>query len=75
MSWFDRAACRGMSVDLFIPTQHKGGPATYEETRPVCDSCEVKTECLNYAVTSGEHLGMWGGTTPRERFRMRGLAA
>lgn len=36
----------------------------------VCNRCTVRTECLDFAV-DGDERGIWGGTTERDRARMR----
>lgn len=37
----------------------------------LCNTCPVGVECLEYAVREGQVEGIWGGTTKRERARMR----
>jgi WhiB family redox-sensing transcriptional regulator len=37
----------------------------------ICRSCPVRTECLDWAVSTGQHEGVWGGMTPEERRRLR----
>jgi hypothetical protein len=51
----------------------------------VCeDNCPVKRECLAYALANMNaddddyaigYYGVWGGTTPADRFRMLGRRA
>lgn len=36
----------------------------------ICLGCPVQRECLEYAVDNGE-AGVWGGTSERERRRIR----
>jgi WhiB family redox-sensing transcriptional regulator len=36
--------------------------------------CPVIMECLHYAVTHDEKFGVWGGTSERERRRLRAAA-
>ena len=65
--WTARAACRGVGADVFFTEQD-------EATRPakeVCAGCPVREECLDYALRNGERHGVWGGTSERERRRMR----
>lgn len=38
-----------------------------EEARAICMTCPVRDECLNYALETGETVGIWGGLTPEER--------
>jgi WhiB family transcriptional regulator, redox-sensing transcriptional regulator len=33
----------------------------------LCRECPVRVECLTHAVTVGERVGVWGGTTARDR--------
>lgn len=68
--WRDRAACRSLSPDIFFPD--KGG--TTEDTiraRHVCAVCPVQGECLDYALTTGQKWGIWGGTSENERRQIR----
>ncbi len=49
-------------------------PATADEEAEalaLCATCPVRTECLQYALRNSENHGIWGGTTPEERRRMR----
>lgn len=36
----------------------------------VCGRCEVRAECLEYALQRREPYGVWGGTTPHERRKL-----
>lgn len=68
MSWRDRAACLGADPDLFFPERggHPNAPA-----KAVCGDCPVSDECLAYAVECRITVGVWGGTTDRERRTIR----
>lgn len=66
-SWRDQANCLGMDPDLFFA--HRG--ESVEEARAVCMACEVRVDCLEYAITNGEKLGLWGGLTERQRRALR----
>jgi WhiB family transcriptional regulator, redox-sensing transcriptional regulator len=33
----------------------------------ICMACPVRAECLNYAITTDQSEGVWGGTTPSQR--------
>jgi len=66
--WYLRGACRGLESSIFYPD-----PAVEaEEARAlaVCAGCEVRSECLDHAMASGESTGIWGGTTERDRRRI-----
>ena len=51
----------------WFPT--KGQPI--DACRAVCAACSVREPCLAYAVEHFVDEGVWGGTSPRERRRMR----
>ena len=69
--WQADAECRDLPPDLFFPSS---GPGT-EAAKAVCATCPVCADCLDAALRRVEQHGVWGGTTPRERRRMRrGLA-
>ena len=64
--WFAQAACRGRTEKFFLD---KGqSPA---EAKAICAGCEVRQECLDYAIAKRETRGIWGGLTPVERRRHR----
>ena len=65
-TWRDHAACRGIDPEIFYPvSDEEADPA-----KTICDDCSVRTLCLEYALTSRERDGVWGGATERERRRM-----
>ena len=37
----------------------------------VCAGCEVRKECLEFAMSHEQVYGIWGGTTPEDRQRAR----
>ena len=39
--------------------------------RAVCAICPVSGECLEYAMGNNEQHGIWGGTTGRQRRRIK----
>lgn len=67
MSWWDRAACRGVNPDVF----HPNGSIGVEVAQQYCARCPVAADCLEYALTNGIEAGVWGGKSERERRRIR----
>ncbi len=65
--WQERANCLGVDPDLFFPERG----ASTREAKAVCRGCEVRDECLEYALDQGEKFGIWGGLSERERRRVR----
>jgi WhiB family transcriptional regulator, redox-sensing transcriptional regulator len=70
--WQAHAACRGQGSDLWI-VDSPGAP--YETHRAVCASCPVREPCLSYALAHKSLKGFWGGTTERERQKLRRATA
>ena len=68
--WQERALCAQTDPEAFFP--EKGGST--REAKKVCTDCEVKTECLEYALANDERFGIWGGLSERERRRLRKAA-
>ena len=66
-SWLDRAACQGLDTNLFFTER---GEST-AQVKAVCKACPVRVDCLNYALDTGQHFGVWGGVSERGRRRMR----
>lgn len=60
-------ACNGTDPDMFFPNRGE----SLEPAISVCARCVVREECLEYAVANGEKYGVWGGTSERERRRLR----
>ena len=66
-SFMDLGSCRGLDPEIFFPDRgHSLRPA-----QKVCGGCIVADECLEYALANGERFGVWGGTSERERRRIR----
>ncbi|MDT7715432.1 MAG: WhiB family transcriptional regulator, redox-sensing transcriptional regulator [Pseudonocardiales bacterium] len=68
MDWRHRAACRDEDPELFFPVG-TSGPALLQiaEAKIACRRCPVSTECLNWALASGQDAGVWGGMSEEER--------
>jgi WhiB family redox-sensing transcriptional regulator len=65
--WMARAACHGQGTAAFFrPFGAEGGAA-----KAICAQCDVRPECLQHALADPELRGVWGGTSERERQRMR----
>lgn len=69
---WDGAACLDEDPELFFPVGETGAALhQFEFARRVCDTCERRTACLEVAIATDAPHGMWGGTTPEERRRMK----
>lgn len=67
LAWQSRALCAQTDPEAFFP--EKGGST--REAKRVCLSCEVRVECLEYALAQDERFGIWGGLSERERRRLK----
>ena len=65
--WQERALCSQTDPEAFFP--EKGGST--REAKRICSRCEVKSECLEYALGHDERFGIWGGLSERERRKLK----
>ncbi|WP_405433832.1 WhiB family transcriptional regulator [Micromonospora sp. NBC_00617] len=63
--WWERAACRGIDVDVFYPLPND----RVAEARAllVCAQCPIRARCRRYAISNRETYGIWGGMTEQQR--------
>jgi WhiB family redox-sensing transcriptional regulator len=68
MDWRHDAACRDEDPELFFPVG-TSGPALMQvtEAKAVCHRCTVASDCLAWALASGQDAGVWGGMSEDER--------
>jgi WhiB family redox-sensing transcriptional regulator len=65
--WQEQALCAQTDPEAFFP--EKGGST--REAKRICTGCEVRAECLEYALAHDERFGIWGGLSERERRRLK----
>lgn len=66
--WRFDGECYDLSrPDIFYP----GKGESLKEGKAVCNECAMKQTCLEYALSNNEQFGLWGGTSERERARIR----
>lgn len=65
--WALHGRCRSAPAAVFFP----GRGDDVEAARAVCAGCPVASECREYALAHHELIGVWGGTTGRERRHLR----
>jgi WhiB family redox-sensing transcriptional regulator len=68
VDWRHRSACLDEDPELFFPIGNTG-PAILqiEEAKQVCRRCEVREQCLSWALEAGQDHGVWGGLSEDER--------
>ncbi|WP_433363893.1 WhiB family transcriptional regulator [Streptosporangium sp. CA-115845] len=62
LDWQDLALCAETDPEAFFPEE--GGPSP---AKKICRSCEVRAECLEYALDNEIMFGIWGGISERSR--------
>lgn len=67
LGWQSDALCAQTDPEAFFP--EKGGST--RDAKRVCGACNVKAQCLEYALANDERFGIWGGLSERERRRLR----
>jgi WhiB family transcriptional regulator, redox-sensing transcriptional regulator len=67
LAWQADALCAQTDPEAFFP--EKGGST--RDAKKICGSCEVRGECLEYALQNDERFGIWGGLSERERRKLR----
>lgn len=65
--WRDFALCAETDPESFFP--EKGGST--RDAKRTCRSCEVRAECLEYALETDERFGIYGGLSPEQRRRIQ----
>jgi len=67
LAWQSDALCAQTDPEAFFP--EKGGST--RDAKKICSSCEVRAQCLEYALANDERFGIWGGLSERERRKLR----
>jgi len=72
MDWVNNAKCREEDPELFFPIGSTGPAAIQvEAAKSVCMACDVRADCLEWALTTGQDAGVWGGLSEDERRALR----
>jgi WhiB family redox-sensing transcriptional regulator len=73
MTWHDDAAClTSRDPEIFFPTGSTGDAVPMiRAAKAVCATCPVRARCLEFALTSRQDFGVWGGLTEEERRSLR----
>lgn len=77
--WVEHAQCAGTDTKIFfqLDAPGKGGRSSVTTVQAtalavsICNACEVREECLEYALDTNQLFGIWGGKTAKERGRIR----
>lgn len=70
--WKQYAPCNDADPALFFPSNYH--PASEAVRVPVdvwCDGCPVRLPCLDYGLRHAPEDGIFGGTTPHQRVKIK----
>ncbi len=67
LGWQTDALCAQTDPEAFFP--EKGGST--RDAKKICTTCDVRSECLEYALQNDERFGIWGGLSERERRKLK----
>lgn len=65
--WMDNALCREIGDKPFFSDD----PALTKKAQRICLRCPVIIECLRYALDDRDLVGVFGGTTEKDRRLIR----
>lgn len=71
LAWQSDALCAQTDPEAFFP--EKGGST--RDAKRICTACDVRDECLEYALENDERFGIWGGLSERERRKLKRRAS
>jgi WhiB family transcriptional regulator, redox-sensing transcriptional regulator len=72
MEWVHRAKCRDEDPELFFPIGTTGpAAAQIDAAKAICMQCEVRLQCLEWALATAQDAGVWGGMSEEERRALR----
>lgn len=64
--WRADAACKDVDLDLFFTIDE----ASQREAVAICETCPVRSSCLDHAIAAREQYGVWGGVREQDRKRL-----
>jgi len=67
--WMEHGACVGKPQAWWFP----GRGENTNRSKNICAACPVLDQCREYALSTGQQHGIWGGLSERERHRIRAV--
>lgn len=61
--------CVSVNAEIFFD------PIALRDAKSICGRCPAQTACLTYALADRDLVGVWGGTTEKDRDKLRRAAA
>lgn len=70
--WRAKSLCRNTDPALFFPVGTTGNAiAQIDAAKNVCAKCVCREECLEFALSTNQDSGVWGGASEEERRQIR----
>lgn len=70
-AWQEVAGCRGPASALFfapvVSERREDREIRESRAKAICAECPVSAQCLDFAMSSREQHGIWGGKNEAER--------
>jgi WhiB family transcriptional regulator, redox-sensing transcriptional regulator len=63
MFWQEQARCHRFDPEIFFDPRVR----FERKAKAICSGCDVREECLAFALESKTEFGVWGGLTGQER--------
>lgn len=77
--WMARRNCWDADPEVFFADESTGmkrkGHVKNAEAKDICGGCDVRLDCLTYAIENGEDWGVWGGLDEDQRRALKAGAA
>lgn len=70
-AWMKEARCGEIGGDGWFPEKGVSPAITPREAKRICNTCEVRAICLQWAIDHNETLGIWGGLSAKQRRALR----
>jgi WhiB family redox-sensing transcriptional regulator len=71
-SWRGSATCRDVDPAVFFPVGSTGRAVQQiADAKAICRGCPVRLVCLQFALTTNQEDGVWGGYSEDERRELR----
>ncbi len=61
--WEEQARCNQYDPEIFFDPRAR----SERKAKSVCSRCEVREDCLAFALSSRTEFGVWGGLNGKER--------
>ena len=75
LEWQEDAACRQLDNVIFFGAEDGESELERQQreahAKSICETCPVKSPCLEFAMETNQKFGIWGGLTDKERASLK----